>query len=222
MAGRTPSSVMRISPQEDVGPQLDRLKKLSADARNCVSNFIGTKVADYRFAARPDLAADPNDQAQRCPSCRLWLERSISRSSRSQMEDAAGLAESLPRRFTFILQHAGMLEDTSSSQVGIKAWRAGMRRLAECPKMSSPSYPVFGTFIAPERSGLHRKGHDQVKPLQNLRRQNAALFGSNFPIEKIWTSVTSRSPLRRFKLGRAKGLSKAEDQQAIFQGHRGA
>ena len=48
-----------------------------------------------------------------------------------QMADAAGLAEACPD-VTFVLQHAGMLEDLSPE--GRAAWRAGMTRLARLPE----------------------------------------------------------------------------------------
>ena len=47
-----------------------------------------------------------------------------------QMADAAGLAEACPD-VTFILQHAGMLEDLSPQ--GQSAWRGGMMRPGFCP-----------------------------------------------------------------------------------------
>ena len=60
-----------------------------------------------------------------------------------QMEGAARLAADFPKT-TFILQHAGMLEDLSPE--GRAAWRTGMARLATCPNVVS-KLSGLGTFI---------------------------------------------------------------------------
>src|SRR5260370_39823284 len=59
------------------------------------------------------------------------------------MPHAADLAEACPK-VTFVLQHAGMLEDLSPA--GRAAWRAGMARLAACPNVVS-KLSGLGTFI---------------------------------------------------------------------------
>ena len=190
--------------QEDVSPQLDRLRRYPL-MRGIRQQLHWHKVADYRFAARPDLAADP------------LVRRNIARLAdygwsfdlqvfTSQMEDAAGLAEACPD-VTFILQHAGMLEDTSPS--GWKAWRAGMRRLADCPNVVS-KLSGLGTFS-------HRNDPEfiakVIKSTVKIFGAKRCLFGSNFPIEKIWTGYAELFAAYR---SATRNLD-PDDQQAIFQ-----
>jgi len=96
------------------------------------------------------------------------------------MAGAAGLVEACPK-VTFILQHAGMLEDLSPQ--GRAGWRAGMQRLAACPNVVS-KLSGLGTFI-------HRNDPDHIAGVVAdavaLFGAERCLFGSNFPIEKLWT-----------------------------------
>jgi predicted TIM-barrel fold metal-dependent hydrolase len=110
------------------------------------------------------------------------------------MADAAAVAESCPD-VTFILQHAGMLEDLSPA--GHEAWRTGMQRLAACPNIVC-KLSGLGTFI-------HRNDPTHIA---NLVEETVAifgasrcLFGSNFPIEKLWTSFGDLVAAHRTALG---------------------
>jgi predicted TIM-barrel fold metal-dependent hydrolase len=164
---------------EDVRPQLDRLARhpLVRGVRMQV-HWHGNPL--YRFAARPDLCADPG------------IRRNIARLAgygfsfdlqvfAPQMADAADLAAACPG-VTFILQHAGMLEDLSLE--GRNAWRAGMKRLAACPNVAS-KLSALGTFI-------HRNDPAHIASVVTetvaIFGAGRCLFGSNFPIEKLWTS----------------------------------
>ena len=126
---------------DDVRPQLDRLKRYPL-VRGVRMQLHWHENPLYRFAARPDLCADPK------------IRRNVARLAdygwsfdlqvfAPQMADAAQLAEACPN-VTFILQHAGMLEDLSPA--GRAAWRAGMARLAACPNVVS-KLSGLGTFI---------------------------------------------------------------------------
>jgi predicted TIM-barrel fold metal-dependent hydrolase len=83
---------------------------------------------------------------------------------------------------TFVLQHAGMLEDLSPA--GRSAWRAGMVRLAACPNIVC-KLSGLGTFI-------HRNDPAHIAGIVSeavaIFGADRCLFGSNFPIEKLWTS----------------------------------
>lgn len=98
-----------------------------------------------------------------------------------QMEDAARLAKACPE-VTFVLQHAGMLEDPSKE--GRKEWRDAVQRLADCENVVT-KLSAFGTFI-------HRNDPEfiaeMVKATVKIFGADRCMFGSNFPIEKIWTS----------------------------------
>ncbi len=82
---------------------------------------------------------------------------------------------------TFILQHAGMLEDLSPA--GWDKWRAGMRKLAACPNMVS-KLSALGTFI-------HKNDPQHIAAIVRetigIFGAERCLFGSNFPVEKLWT-----------------------------------
>src|SRR5262249_36134806 len=134
----------------------------------------------YRFAAAPDLM---NDGRLR-KNIRLLADHGWSFDLQvfaSQMADAARLAADNPD-IVFVLQHAGMLEATSPD--GRAAWKEGMQRLANEPNIVS-KLSGLGTFI-------HRNdpAHIQDVVLQTVEMFGAerCLFGSNFPIEKLWTS----------------------------------
>jgi len=165
--------------KKDVRPQLDRLKAYPL-MRGVRQQFHWHENPLYRFAARPDLPADPTVQANIARLADYGWSFDLQVFT-SQMEDAAKLARACPD-VTFVLQHAGMLEDTSER--GWSAWRDGMRRLAECPNVVT-KLSAFGTFI-------HRNDpafiHDMVIETEQIFGANRCMFGSNFPIEKLWTS----------------------------------
>jgi predicted TIM-barrel fold metal-dependent hydrolase len=134
----------------------------------------------YRFAASPDLMND----ARLRKNIRVLAEHGWSFDLQvftSQMADAARLAAD-NRDIVFVLQHAGMLEDLSPA--GRQAWREGMKRLAGEENIVS-KLSGLGTFI-------HRNdtAHvaDVVAETIAIFEPERCLFGSNFPIEKLWTS----------------------------------
>ena len=133
----------------------------------------------YRFADRPDIADDPRFQRN---LARLadhgWLfELQV---FASQMASGARLAKALPD-ITFVLEHAGMLEDLSEAGKG--RWRDGMRRLADCPNVAT-KLSGLGTFI-------HRNDAELIADITaetvSVFGAERCLWGSNFPIEKLWT-----------------------------------
>jgi predicted TIM-barrel fold metal-dependent hydrolase len=134
----------------------------------------------YRFAPGPELMSDPT------------LRRNLRRLAdhgwsfdlqvfASQMADAARLAADTPD-VTFVLQHCGMPEDLTPA--GRAAWREGMRRLADRPNVVN-KLSGLGTFI-------HRNDPAHVAEIvvetAAMFGPDRCLFGSNFPIEKLWTS----------------------------------
>jgi len=164
---------------DDVRPQLDRLSKYKL-MRGVRMQMHWHENTTYRFAPRPDLATDPE------------VQRNIARLAdygwsfdlqvfAPQMAGAAQLAAACPN-VTFILQHAGMLEDLSEK--GWAEWRAGMKLLAAQPNVMSKT-SALGTFI-------HRNDAAHVAAIVRetvaLFGAQRTLFGSNFPIEKLWTT----------------------------------
>jgi predicted TIM-barrel fold metal-dependent hydrolase len=137
----------------------------------------------YRFAPRPDVMNDP---AFRRNLARLqehgWLfELQV---FAGQMADGAALARAFPD-IVFVLEHAGMLEDLSPA--GRSAWRDGMRRLADCPNVHT-KLSGLGTFVRrndPDHIGA------VVDETVGIFGPERCMWGSNFPIEKIWTNYRS-------------------------------
>lgn len=163
----------------DVRPQLDRLARYPL-LRGIRMQLHWHENETYRFASGPDLALDPVLQRNvaRLADYDLVFDLQV---FAGQMAGAAELAAACPD-VTFVLQHAGMLEDLSPG--GRAGWRAGMERLAARPNVCS-KLSAFGTFI-------HR--NDPAHIARILRDTVAifgaerCLFGSNFPVEKLWTS----------------------------------
>ena len=164
---------------EDARPQLDALAKFPL-VRGIRQQLHWHDIPMYRFAQSPNLARDP------------VLQRNIGHLADygwvfdlqlfpTQMAGGAELAAACPD-VTFILQHAGMLVDRSAQ--GWMEWRAAMAELAARPNASC-KLSGFGTFVHEVDQAL----------ITALWRETLALFGadrclwgSNFPIEKLWAS----------------------------------
>jgi predicted TIM-barrel fold metal-dependent hydrolase len=187
----------------DARPALDRLTRFPR-LRGIRQQLHWHANEQYRFASRPDLCADPalRRNVARLADYGLVFDLQV---FAGQMAGAADLAASCPR-VTFVLQHAGMLEDLSPA--GRAAWRAGMALLAAQPNVSA-KLSGFGTFI-------HRNDAGHIGWLVGetvaLFGADRCLWGSNFPIEKLWTSYDALLDAHRRGAG---GLSVAE-QDAIF------
>ena len=188
---------------DDVRPQLDRLAQYPL-MRGVRMQLHWHHNPMYRFASKPDLAADPVLQKNVAYLADYNWSFDLQVFA-PQMADASELAGACPD-VPFILQHAGMLEDLSHK--GRSEWRAGMELLALRPNVYA-KLSGLGTF-------LHRNDVSHIADIidQTVRMFGAdrCLFGSNFPIEKLWTDY--RSLFDAFRTG-ATGLSTAA-QRAIF------
>ena len=163
---------------EDVRPALDRLKKYPL-LRGIRMQMHWHANEQYRFAKEPDLADDPTFRKNLVALADYGLSFDLQVFA-GQMEGAARLARDFSET-TFILQHAGMLEDLS--EAGRAAWRKGMTLLSAQPNVTS-KLSGLGTFI-------HRNdpGHIAwvVRETVAFFGAERCLYGSNFPIEKLWT-----------------------------------
>ena len=188
---------------DDVRPQLDRLAKYPL-MRGVRMQLHWHENETYRFAPRPDLATDRQ------------VQRNVARLNdygwtfdlqvfAPQMTGAALLAASCPN-VTFVLQHAGMLEDLSKK--GWAEWRAGMKALAAQPNVVSKT-SALGTFI-------HRNDATHVAAITReavaLFGADRTMFGSNFPVEKLWTSYPELVAAHR---AAAAQLSAADQRQLL-------
>ncbi len=164
---------------EDVRPQMDAL------ARN--RRVCGVRMQLhwhenplYRFASGPDLARQPVFQRNVARLADYGWSFDLQVFA-GQMAGAAELAAACPG-VTFVLQHAGMLENLSPQ--GVAAWRSGMALLAARPNIVS-KLSGLGTF-------LRRNDPAHVTMIARetlaLFGRDRCLFGSNFPIEKLWTT----------------------------------
>jgi predicted TIM-barrel fold metal-dependent hydrolase len=173
---------------DDARPQLDKLAR-NRRVRGIRQQLHWHENALYRFAREPDLPRNP------------VLQRNVSQLASygfsfdlqvftGQMASAAELAAACPD-VTFILQHAGMLEDTSPD--AITRWKAGMTHLAKCPNVFS-KLSGLSTFLR-----RNDAAHVAMIARETLRIFGAerCLFGSNFPIEKLWTSYADLAAAHR-------------------------
>ncbi len=189
---------------EDVRPQLDRLTKYPL-VRGLRMQLHWHENPMYRFADRPDRPRDP------------VLRRNIGRLAdygwcfelqvfAAQMADAAELAAEHPR-VTFVLQHAGMPEDLSPESRA--AWRAGMARLANQPNVVG-KLSGLGTF-------LHRTDSEFIAEIAGetlvVFGPARCMFGSNFPIEKLWVDYPSLVEAYRAALA---ALSAPEQTEVLW------
>lgn len=189
----------------DIRPELDRLATLPL-VRGIRMQLHWHENPQYRFAPRPDLAEDETVQAnvRRLADYGFAFDLQV---FAPQMAGAAALAEAAPD-VTFVLQHAGMLEDLS--EAGRAAWRAGLAALAARPNVVA-KLSGFGTFV-------HRVDPDLIGEI--VRETVASfgadrcLYGSNFPIEKLWTDYAALLAAHRAAVA---DLGEAE-RDAVFRG----
>lgn len=163
----------------DVRPQLDQLAR-NRRVRGVRMQLHWHENTLYRFASDPELARDPLVIANvgRLADYGFSFDLQV---FAGQMAGAAELAAACPG-VTFVLQHAGMLEDLSPE--GIAAWREGMTLLAGQPNITS-KLSGLGTFL--RRNDPETIAFIIAETLA-LFGAERCLFGSNFPIEKLWTS----------------------------------
>lgn len=166
----------------DAGSLLRRLADLPA-TRGIRQQLHWHENPQYRFAPRPDVMKDADWRRglARLSDHGLLFELQI---FASQMLDGAELARSFPDT-VFVLEHAGMLEDMSPA--GWQLWRHGMAALAQCRNVNV-KLSGLGTFV-------HACRDDVIGPIVRetvtLFGADRCLFGSNFPIEKLWTDYVT-------------------------------
>lgn len=187
----------------DARPALDRLAR-SPRLRGIRQQFHWHPNPQYRFAPHADLCRAPQ------------VQRNIARLAdygwcfdlqvfAAQLPGACDLLDACPR-VNFILQHAGMPEDTSPQ--GRARWRAAMADFAARPNAYC-KISGFGTFTRRlDPAEIARITADCVA----LFGADRCLWGSNFPIEKLWTTYPALLGAHRDATA---GLSDAQ-RRAIF------
>jgi predicted TIM-barrel fold metal-dependent hydrolase len=189
---------------DDVRTQLDRLQKYPL-MRGIRQQLHWHENPLYRFAAHPDLARSATVQKNIAYLADYGWSFDLQVFA-GQMEGAADLAARCPK-VSFILQHAGMLEDTT--EAGIAAWRKELSRLAREPNVVT-KLSAFGTFIH-KNDAAHIAA--MVRDAVAIFGAKRCLYGSNFPIEKLWTTYPE---LIGAFLAATEGFA-PDDRAAIFE-----
>lgn len=187
----------------DVTAQLERLKKYPL-MRGIRQQFHWHENPLYRFAQDPDMCRNPDIQKNVARLADYGWSFDLQVFA-GQMAGAAELARSCPN-VTFILQHAGMKEDATPA--GHQAWSEGMKRLADCPNVVT-KLSAFGTFIHKNDPTFIA---EMITDTEKRFGADRCMYGSNFPIEKLWTSYIQ---LFNAFQDACSGLSKKK-QNAIF------
>ncbi|AKI01893.1 putative TIM-barrel fold metal-dependent hydrolase [Hoeflea sp. IMCC20628] len=163
---------------EDVRPQLDRLKNYPL-LRGVRMQLHWHDTPEFRFAPSAKQMFEPNVRANvaRLKDYGLSFDLQL---FPGQMADGAELVAENPET-QFILTHAGML--TGMDPATQEAWQAGLRALAPYSNLSA-KLSGLGTF-------LHRNDPALIDYVVSnaveILGSDRVMFGSNFPIEKLWT-----------------------------------
>ncbi|TYB68932.1 amidohydrolase family protein [Nonomuraea sp. PA05] len=160
---------------------------------------------EFRYADAPDRMRDPVFRKNLGALADLgWLfELQV---FPEQMADAAELAAAFPD-VTFVLVHAGMLIGPEYTE----PWRAGMAALAERPNVVV-KLTGQGTFVHRVDAELISFVAGEVIGWFGAGR---AMFGTNFPVEKLWTTMPHLVDTWKGALAH---LTPA-DQRAVFAGN---
>jgi predicted TIM-barrel fold metal-dependent hydrolase len=164
---------------DDARPQLDRLKKYPL-LRGVRMQLHWHETPAFRFAPDPRQVIDPKVRAnvRRLTDYGLSFDLQL---FPGQMQDGAELVGDNPDT-DFVLTHAGML--TGLDPATTEAWKAGLRALAPFPNLYA-KLSGLGTFV-------HRNDPKTIAYVYDnaieILGSDRLMFGSNFPIEKLWTS----------------------------------
>lgn len=164
---------------DDVRPQLDRLMKYPL-LRGVRMQLHWHETPAFRFASHARQVIDPKVRAnvRRLQDYGLSFDLQL---FPPQMEDGLQLIGENPQ-IDFILTHAGML--TASDEKTIDEWRSGLSMLAKAPNLTV-KLSGLGTFEHRNDPVLIAMVYDTAIEILGSGR---LMFGSNFPIEKLWTS----------------------------------
>lgn len=188
---------------DDVRPQLDRLKNYPL-LRSVRMQLHWHETPAFRFAPDAKQVIDPGVRAnvRRLKDYGLSFDLQL---FPGQMEDGLQLVGENPET-NFILTHCGML--TADDAATVEAWKAGLRALAQAPNLYA-KLSGLGTFV-------HRNDPDLIALIYDaaigILGSDRLMFGSNFPIEKLWTSHADLVSAHRAAAAR----HSAADQANIF------
>jgi len=133
---------------------------------------------DFRFASAPDRMLDPtfNENLALLADLRWLFELQV---FPNQLESARRLVEAHPD-LTFVLIHAGM-------PIEGEPWREALSALA--------AYPNVYVKLSGQGTFVHRVDPELIRTVTqtvlDTFGSERAMFGSNFPVESIWTDFSS-------------------------------
>lgn len=164
---------------DDVRPQIDRLVKYRL-LRGVRMQLHWHETPAFRFAASADQVIDPvvRKNVSRLKDYGLSFDLQL---FPGQMKDGLQLVGENAGT-DFILTHTGMLTDLAEPV--LEEWRAGLRTLAQAPNLYA-KLSGLGTFVHRNDCGVIGTVVDDAIAILGSER---LMFGSNFPIEKLWTS----------------------------------
>jgi predicted TIM-barrel fold metal-dependent hydrolase len=189
-------------------PDVDAVLARLAAHRRCVGvrQMLSWSPAepDRNFAPRPHIADEPGFRhgVARLAAHDLLLELML---YPYQAEEVARLAQDFPEQI-FVVNHCGSPIERDSE--GMARWREGLRRLGARPNVMLKISALTAYDPAPTPESLAAVVRHCLECFETER----ALFGSDFPVGKLWTSYDSI--FDGFK-AMASGLSDAE-QAALF------
>ena len=189
---------------DDVRPQLDRLVTYPL-LRGVRMQLHWHETPAFRFALSADQVIDPKVRAnvRRLKDYGLAFDLQL---FPAQMQDGLQLVGENPET-AFVLTHCGML--TGDDPAALDAWRGGLQTLAKAPNLYA-KLSGLGTFVHRNNSALISLIYDDAIAILGSGR---LMFGSNFPIEKLWTSHAELIAAHR---AAAAKYSRA-DQESIFR-----
>jgi predicted TIM-barrel fold metal-dependent hydrolase len=164
---------------DDVRPQIDRLMKYPL-LRGVRMQLHWHEVPEFRFAPNARQVIDPvvKKNVARLKGYGLSFDLQL---FPAQMRDGLELVSENPDT-NFILTHCGML--TGAEPEVVEAWKEGLRTLARAPNLHA-KLSGLGTFVHRNDPALISLIYDAAIEILGSER---LMFGSNFPIEKLWTT----------------------------------
>ncbi|RWH73659.1 MAG: amidohydrolase [Mesorhizobium sp.] len=186
---------------DDVRPQIDRLMKYKL-LRGVRMQLHWHETPAFRFAASADQVIDPNVRKNVALLKDYGLTFDLQLFP-AQMKDGLTLVGENPET-NFILTHAGML--TGMEPETTEAWKAGLRTLSAAPNVYA-KLSGLGTFE-------HRNDPKLIAYIVDnaveILGSNRLMYGSNFPIEKLWTSHAELIKAHRAAVGRHGAKAEAD------------
>jgi predicted TIM-barrel fold metal-dependent hydrolase len=177
----------------DVGDLLDRQLAYPA-MRGIRQQLHWHPDPAWRSAPVPDLMLNPGWQRGLREATRRSLHFEL-QVFPNQYVHALRLVEAFSDT-TFVLLHAGMPADRSPD--GMAFWRQGLARFAARPNVLV-KLSGLGTFT---RRCRQDEWQPVIETTIDLFGPDRCMFGSNFPIEKLWTDYATLISVFRASLSR--------------------